>query len=69
MRNALRKKVSKPMEKTEVFKNNPKVDLALMEQHKKLNSELRKPGVDTTPKFNIAPPLGGGRLLIFYESG
>ena len=55
------------MEKAEVLKKDPIVDSALMERHKKLNLELRKLDMNTKPKFNIAPPVGGGRLLIFHE--
>ena len=57
----------RPMEKAEILKNNPKIDLTLVEQYEKLDLELRKLGVDTKPKFNIEPPLGRGRLLLFNE--
>lgn len=55
------------MEKAEVVKNNPMVDPDLVAQYEKLDAELRQLGVDTRPKFNITPPLGGDRLRLFNE--
>lgn len=61
------KRISKPMEKAEILKINPKVDPILVERYEKLNSELRRLGIDTKPKFNLEPPLGGDCLRLFNE--
>ncbi len=55
------------MEKAEILRRNPMVDPVLVAQHEKLELELRRLGVDTKPKYNIDPPLGGGRLHLFNE--
>ncbi len=61
------KQTSKPLEKAEILKINPKVDPVLVEQHEKLYSELHRLGLNTRPKFNLKPPLGGDRLSLFNE--
>ena len=61
------KQISKPMKKADILKINPKIDPVLVEQYEKLDSELRRLGIDTKPKFNIEPPLGGDRLRLFNE--
>ena len=59
--------MTKPMQKIEILRRNPMVDPDLVERHEKLEMELRRLGVDTKPKYNIDPPLGGGRLHLFNE--
>ena len=56
------KKMIKPMEKAEILRCNPMVDRVLVERYEKLELELHRLGVDTKPKYNIDPPLGGARL-------
>ena len=43
------------------------VDPDLVERYEKLELELHRLGVDTKPKYTIAPPLGGARLHLFNE--
>ena len=57
----------KPMEKSEILRRNPMVDPVLVKRYEKLELELHRLGVDTKPKYNIAPPLGGARLHLFNE--
>ena len=61
------KRIGKPMKKAEILKTNPKIDPVLVERYETLDSELRRLGIDTKPKFNIEPPLGGDRLRLFNE--
>lgn len=56
-----------PMEKAEILRRNPMVNSDLVERYEKLELELRRLGVDTKPKYNIDPPLGGDRLHLFNE--
>ena len=55
------------MEKAEILRRNPMVDPVLVARYEKLELELHRLGVDTKPKYNIAPPLGGARLHLFNE--
>lgn len=55
------------MEKAEILRRNPMVDPDLVERYEKLELELHRLGVDTKPKYNITPPLGGARLHLFNE--
>ncbi|MCP4987405.1 MAG: hypothetical protein GY928_15515 [Colwellia sp.] len=47
----------------EIIHNNPKVDKSLVRNYENLERQLKKIGVDTNPKFNIEPPLGGSHYL------
>ena len=67
MRNAMTKQTLKPMEKAEILRRNPMVDPVLVAKYEKLELELHRLGVDTKPKYNITPPLGGPRLHLFNE--
>ena len=55
------------MEKAEILRRNPMVDPDLVAKYEKLELELHRLGVDTKPKYNIAPPLGGPRQHLFNE--
>ncbi len=59
------KQISQPRKKAEILKINPKVDPVLVERYEKLDSELRRLGVNTKPTFNLKPPLGDDRLHLF----
>ena len=61
------KQMIKPMAKAEILRRNPMVDPILVERYEKLELELHRLGVDTKPKYNITPPLGGDRLHLFIE--
>ena len=61
------KPMLKPMEKDEILRRNPMVDPDLVARYEKLELELHRLGVDTKPKYNITPPLGGPRLNLFNE--
>ena len=61
------KPMPKPMEKDEILRRNPMVDPDLVARHEKLELELHRLGVDTKPKYNIDPPLGGPRLHLFKK--
>ena len=61
------KQMPDPMEKAEILRRNPMVNSDLVERYEKLELELRRLGVDTKPKYNIDPPLGGDRLHLFNE--
>lgn len=61
------KQTIKPMKKAEILRRNPMVDPDLVARHEKLELELHRLGVDTKPKYNIDPPLGGPRLHLFNE--
>lgn len=61
------KQMPKPMEKAEILRRNPMVDPVLVERYEKLELELHRLGVDTKPKYNLDPPLGGARLHLFNE--
>jgi hypothetical protein len=54
-------------EKDSILRRNPQVDTLIVKQHKALDVALQKLGVDTKPRFNIEPPLGGDRLRLFNE--
>ena len=56
-----------PMEKAEILRRNPMVDPDLVARHEKLELELHRLGVDTKPKYNITPPLGGACLHLFNK--
>ena len=61
------KQTIKPMEKAEILRRNPMVDPDLVARHEKLELELHRLGVDTKPKYNIDPPLGGPRLHLLKK--
>ncbi len=55
------------MDKEIIVKDNPKIDKSLVENFESLEIQLRKLGVDTRPKFNIEPPLGGKCLRLYNK--
>ena len=61
------KQTIKPMEKAEILRRNSMVDPDLVARYEKLELELHRLGVDTKPKYNITPPLGGPRLHLFKK--
>jgi hypothetical protein len=53
------------IDKTKIIEKNPKVDKALVKKHDRLESQLKKLGVETKPSFKIEPPLGGSRQHLY----
>ena len=52
----------------EAFSQNPRIDVAVVRAHEKLESELKKLGVEIKPVFNLEPPLGRDRTRIHNQS-
>lgn len=55
----------KPLDEKQLLERNKSVDKKIVDRHQNLEQELRRLGVETKPRFTIAPPLGGSRLMLF----
>ena len=47
-----------------VLEKNEGIDRKLVNKHEALEKELKKLGVDTTPKFRLSPPLSSKHMLL-----
>ena len=62
-----RRTVSLPS-RDEVLRRNPKIDVALVAAHERLEQQLRRLGVEIKPAYNIDPPLGQRPIRIHNHS-
>lgn len=46
------------LDREEVLRQNPSIDFSVVHAHEKLESELRKLGIEIKPSFNLQPPFG-----------
>ncbi|MBI4621105.1 MAG: hypothetical protein HY739_13240 [Desulfobacterales bacterium] len=53
--------------KKNVLIKNKGIDQELVKKHEALEKELKKLGVDTTPKFRLSPPLNSKHMLLYNE--
>lgn len=53
--------------KEDILKKNKDIDPELVRKHEALEKELKKLGVDTTPKFLLSPPLGSNHFLLYNK--
>ena len=51
--------------KNGILMNNPGVDKEIVLSFEKLESQLKKLGVDIKPKFSLEHPLGGNMLHLY----
>jgi hypothetical protein len=51
----------------EVLKTNAKVDVRIIKNHRLLERNLKKLGVEIKPTFGLEPPLGGGHIHLHNE--
>ncbi len=55
------------LNKEKVLKQNKGIDQKLVNKHEALEKELKKLGVDTSPKFRLSPPLSSKHLLLYNK--
>lgn len=53
--------------KENTLEKNKDIDQELVKKHEALEKELKKLGVDTTPKFRLSPPLGSDHFLLYNK--
>lgn len=51
-------KVSPRLDRDRVLERNVRIDVKVVNAHKKLERELKNLGVEIKPSFNLEPPLG-----------
>ena len=45
-------------DRDDVLRRNPKIDVAVVAAHERLERELKKIGVEIKPRYGIEPPFG-----------
>ncbi len=53
------------LQKKEILERNKNIDVNIVNAHDKLESQLRKLGVEIKPKYSLDPPLGGTRKRLY----
>ena len=64
-----KKKTTLQSDQNEVFERNTKINVETVAAHERLERELKKLGVEIKPSFNIEPPLGGNRTILYNRDG
>ena len=63
-----RKKKRLLASRQELFKRNAGIDLKTVTAHQELEQDLRKLGVEIKPSFNLEPPLGRNRTVLYSRN-
>ncbi len=53
--------------KKNVLIKNKGIDQEIVKKHEALEKELKKLGIDTTPKFRLSPPLSSKHTLLYNQ--
>lgn len=59
--------MGKKINKENILDKNIGIDKQLVQKYEKLENELKRLGIDTSPKFRISPPLGSKNLLLYNK--
>ena len=62
------KRALPPLNREEVLRRNPGIDVGLVAAHERLERELMKLGVVIKPSYDIEPPFGRYQTQIHNES-
>ncbi len=54
----------KPSDLREMLRANPQIDLKKVEQYEAYRAEMSEAGVDLSPAYRIAPPIGDQRARL-----